>query len=436
MMNPVEILRKKRDGETLERLELEFLAAGIGDGSLPDYQIAAFAMAVYFNGLDSRELLDFTRGMVGRGLPAPEGPKAEKYVDKHSTGGIGDKLSLIVLPMAAAAGLKIPKMSGRGLGFSGGTIDKLESIPGFQTALEPQRFRQQIEELGFGIIGQTGDLAAADKRLYAIRDVTATVESIPLIASSIVSKKIASGNRNILFDVKVGRGAFMKDLESGRALGRAMVALVEGLGGKAMAVLTNMDTPLGHNVGNSLEVIEASETLQGRGPEDLKELSLTLAGGLLLIGGAARTLDDGYTMAKGYLDDGTGYQLFREMIRYQGGDPEAVSDYSLLPKAGRILPAAAPASGYIQALHGDEIGQISVLAGAGRLRKEDALDYGAGIEIIRKPGDFVEAGQTLAFLHTSLPLEEGLELVGKLIQTFEIGPEMPQDQPLILEVIS
>ena len=436
MMNPVEILRKKRDGQRLNRLELEFLAAGIGEGTLPDYQIAAFAMAVFFKGLDSGELLDFTRAMAGKGLPAPQGPDAGKYVDKHSTGGVGDKLSLIILPLAAAAGLKIPKMSGRGLGFSGGTIDKLESIPGFQVSLDPQRFHQQIQELGFSIIGQTGDLAAADKRLYAIRDVTATVESIPLIASSIVSKKIASGNRNILFDVKVGRGAFMKDIEEGRALGRTLVSLVEGLGGKAMAVLTSMDTPLGHFVGNSLEVMEASETLQGRGPEDLKELSLTLAGGLLFIGGAVRSLQEGYSTAEGYLNDGSGYRLFREMVAYQGGNPEAVTDYSLLPRAARNMPATASADGYIQTLQSDQIGQISVLAGAGRLRKEDKLDYGAGVELLKKPGEAVRQGDVLAILHTSLPEEEASMLAHKLSQAYEIGSERPAVHPLILEVIS
>ena len=435
MFNPVEVIRKKRDGIPLGEEELHLFVEGITKGTVPDYQASAFAMAVYFKGMEAKELFSFCKAMVETGETLAPAEDMTRYVDKHSTGGIGDKLSLILAPLAAACGLKIPKMSGRGLGFSGGTIDKLESIPGFRVSLAPEEFRKQIEEIGLGLIGQSEGVAGADKKLYAIRDVTATVESIPLIASSIVSKKIASGSRNIVFDVKVGKGAFMKDLARGEALGRTMVDLVRDFGGRSIAVITNMDTPLGHYVGNSLEIIEVAETLKGRGPADILELVEVLGAKLLEIGGVAAGEEQGRKLIRKKIGNGEGLEKLAQMIRWQGGDPAVLEDYSLLPAARHTLDVLAGREGFIEAIDSEAIGHLSVLLGAGRLKKEDGIDYGAGLFIARKPGNAVEAGDLLCRLSYD---REDLDL--KALEdlargAFAIAGKAPEAAPLVLKVI-
>lgn len=435
MFNPVEVIRKKRDGIPLEEEELRSFVEGITTGKVPDYQAAAFAMAVYFKGMEAKELFSFCKAMVQTGETLTPAADMTRYVDKHSTGGVGDKLSLILAPLVAACGLRIPKMSGRGLGFSGGTIDKLESIPGFRVSLSAEEFSRQIREIGLGLIGQSEGIAGADKKLYAIRDVTATVESIPLIASSIVSKKIASGSRNIVFDVKVGNGAFMKDLESGEALGRTMVDLVRNFGGRSIAVITNMDCPLGRYVGNSLEIIEVAETLKGRGPSDILELVEVLGAKLLEIGGVTDSEEQGRLMIREKIGNGEGLEKFVQMIRWQGGDPAVLEDYSLLPASRHTLDIRSRATGVVAAIEAETIGRLSVLLGAGRLKKEDGIDYGAGLFIARKPGEEVEAGDLLCSLHYDREDLDLLSLEDLARGAFSISGEAPEAKPLVLKVI-
>lgn len=436
MLSPVEIIKNKRDGKVLSPSEIEFFVEGIQSGSIPDYQISAFAMAIYFQGMAKEELFLFTKAMIGETSQSPLVEKQGRRVDKHSTGGVGDKLSLILGPIVAAAGLIVPKMSGRGLGFSGGTIDKLESIPGFNTAIDSLSFQKQVNEIGLGIIGQSKDLAGADKKLYGLRDVTATVESIPLIASSIVSKKIASGNKNILFDVKVGQGAFMKTLEEGIKLGETLVELVKGFGGRSLAVISNMNAPLGHYVGNSLEVIEALEVLKGRGSGDLLQLSLELSGLMLTLGYPELSQEEALTRGKNLLQDGSALKKFKDMVLYQGGNLAALEDYTLFPTATRQIDIHCPEEGYIQSIDGEIIGKISVQLGAGRMHKEDSIDLGAGIHIPHSVGDWVNSGDLLASLYTLSNIHEEEELNTQVLKAFSIGKQQGAKEPLIYCVVS
>ncbi|MDD2370761.1 MAG: thymidine phosphorylase [Firmicutes bacterium] len=435
-MNPVEIIRNKRNGKILTNKEIDYFVAGFTSGDIPDYQVSAFAMAVYFQGFNSDELYQFTKEMIETGDIVTPSEDMRNYVDKHSTGGVGDKITLIVSPIVAACGLKIPKMSGKGLSFSGGTIDKLESIPGFKVNINRNDFLKQINEIGIGIIGQSDNLAKADKQLYAIRDVTATVESIPLIASSIVSKKIASGSKNIVFDVKVGVGAFMKDIKTGIELANTLVELVKDFGGNSIAIVTNMNAPLGNYVGNSLEIIEVIECLKGNLPKDIEELVYELAGELLIIGGKATDLLQARIMVKEKIDNLEALNKFSDLIKYQSGDSKIINDYNLLPQAKHNIVIKSDNDGYISFINAEQIGMLSLSIGAGRIKKTDEIDYSAGIYLPLKIGDKIKKGDVIGKIFYS---KENLKL-DNIINIFKSAFEFsinPVDEPtMVLSVIS
>ncbi len=431
-MRMYDIIVDKRNGKELTREQIAWTVAGYTDGSIPDYQIAAWLMAIYFRGMTERETAWLTDAMAASGdlidLAAIPGVK----VDKHSTGGVGDKTTLIVGPIVAACGVPVAKMSGRGLGHTGGTVDKLEAIPGFQTVLPKEEFFRIVKEVGIAVIGQSGNIAPADKKFYALRDVTGTVENISLIASSIMSKKIAAGADAIVLDVKTGKGAFMETLEGSLSLAKAMVAIGEKVGRKTIALVTNMDEPLGAAVGNALEVAEAVATLQGRGPGDLQQVCLELAANMLLLAGKGDGDIEGCRkMARQTLDDGSAYAKLQEMVAAQGGDTAYLDDPSRWPAAPFILPVKAGTSGYVTSIDALAIGNASAVLGAGRLRKEDDIDHGAGLVFKKKIGQWAEAGDILAELHTSAADkgEEGYRLVA---QAIKIGPVKPQPPLLIL----
>lgn len=399
-MRIYDIIRKKRDGKALSVEEIDFFVKGYTEGSIPDYQASALLMAIYFQGMNRDETVALTMAMAKSGdmvdLSGITGLKA----DKHSTGGVGDKTTLIVAPIVAACGVKVAKMSGRGLGHTGGTIDKLESIKGYQTALPREKFLEITNKIGLSIIGQSGNLAPADKRLYALRDVTATVESLPLIVSSIMSKKIAVGADCIVLDVKTGSGAFCKTLKETTELARELVSVGKGAGKKVTAVITNMDIPLGYAIGNSLEVIESVECLCGRGPQDLKEVSLTLAANMLRLCGKG-SFESCYEQAENALKKGRAYECFLKMAEAHGGDIEILKDLYLFAKAKYQKAVISKDEGYIQKTDTEKLGIASLLLGAGRLKKEDSIDYQAGIVLKKKTGDYVSKGETLAILHTN-----------------------------------
>ena len=429
------IIEKKRDGKDLSRDEIEFLVRGIADGSIPDYQISAWAMAVYFQGMNPREIRDLALAMAYSGevieLSAVEGVK----VDKHSTGGVGDKTTLVVIPLVAAAGVPVAKMSGRGLGHTGGTIDKFESITGFKVEMAHPAFLQQVNQIKAAVVSQSGNLVPADKRLYAIRDVTATIDSLPLIASSIMSKKIASGAEGIVLDVKVGSGAFMKSYEKAAQLAQTMIDIGRGAGRKVVALLSNMDQPLGNAVGNALEIKEAIDTLKGQGPPDLEELSLELAAQMIVLGEKAASINDARDLARAALKSGLGLVSWRLMIEAQGGK----LNYSLpnygLPDAAIKEKITVGKRAYVEHLDALEVGQAAMLLGAGRERLEDVIDYSVGLELLKKPGDLVEAGDTLAIIHAN---ESGrLEMARRiLLNAYHFSDEAVEKKPLIIETIS
>ena len=427
------MLRKKRDGAPLTKEELVFFANGAADGSIRDYQLSAMLMAMYINGLDDRETADLTMAMTHSGdvadLSGIEGVKG----DKHSTGGVGDKTTLIVAPVAAACGIKMAKMSGRGLGHTGGTIDKLESIPGFQTALPRDRFVSVVNNTGLCVVGAAGGLCPADKTLYALRDVTETVSSIPLIASSIMSKKLAGGADCIVLDVKCGSGAFMKTQEEARKLASAMVEIGKRAGRRVAAVLTNMDLPLGSAIGNAVEVQEAVEVLNGAGPDDLRTVSLTLAATLLRLGGKG-SKEECEAMAQEALDSGKAKQAFEQMVAAQGGDAAYIRDPGRFPQAKVQYTLKAPQKGYIAAMDAEQIGRVCVLLGAGRRTKEDDIDPSAGILLLKKTGDLVEAGEPLA---TLLCGSEALlpEAERAFLAALRFSDTPPEKIPLILETV-
>jgi len=429
------IIEKKRDGKDLSRDEIEFLVRGIADGSIPDYQISAWAMAVYFQGMNPREIRDLALAMAYSGevieLSAVEGVK----VDKHSTGGVGDKTTLVVIPLVAAAGVPVAKMSGRGLGHTGGTIDKFESITGFKVEMAHPAFLQQVNQIKAAVVSQSGNLVPADKRLYAIRDVTATIDSLPLIASSIMSKKIASGAEGIVLDVKVGSGAFMKSYEKAAQLAQTMIDIGRGAGRKVVALLSNMDQPLGNAVGNALEIKEAIDTLKGQGPPDLEELSLELAAQMIVLGEKASSINEARDLARAALKSGLGLVSWRLMIEAQGGK----LNYSLpsygLPEAAIKERILADKRAFIENLDALKIGQAAMLLGAGRERLGDIIDYAVGIELLKKPGDLVEAGDTLAIIHANEPGR--LEMARKiLLDAYHFSDEAVEKKPLIIETIS
>ena len=428
-MRMIDIIEKKKLGQTLSDAELAFFVEGYTKGSIPDYQAAALCMAIRLMGMDSKETAALTMAMAASGdqsdLSGIEGIK----VDKHSTGGVGDKTTLVVGPIVAACGVPVAKMSGRGLGHTGGTLDKLESIPGYRISIPTDEFFSIVNSVGIALIGQTGNLAPADKKLYALRDVTATVDSLPLIASSIMSKKLASGADAIVLDVKAGSGAFMKTTEDAYALAKEMVAIGHHAGRNTVALITNMDRPLGRSIGNSLEVIEAIETLKGKGPDDFNDLCIELAANMLFLAEKG-SLDDCRKLAVQRIADGSALQKFRDMIAAQGGDPAVVDDYSILPQSSIQREICAEESGYISHMDTQNCGISAMLLGAGRATKEDSIDHAAGIILNIKPGDFVEKGQTLAILYTNDPVTlDNAEQ--QLRASIHLSSVKPQVQPLI-----
>ena len=399
-MRMYDIIAAKRDGAALTREQIDFFVQGYTHGDIPDYQASALAMAIYLRGMDARETSQLTAAMAASGDMADLSGIAGVKGDKHSTGGVGDKTTLVVAPVAAACGVKMAKMSGRGLGHTGGTLDKLESIPGCSVSLTQEQFVRQVNEIGIAVIGQTGSLAPADKKLYALRDVTATVSSIPLIASSIMSKKLAGGADCILLDVKVGSGAFMKTPDDAAALAKEMVEIGERNGRRTAALITNMDVPLGCAVGNSLEVIEAVETLRGGGPDDLRAECLALASHLLALCGKG-ALPECEAMARRALDSGEAFETLCRMVAAQGGDERVLRDTSLFPRAARSRALAANADGFVTAMDTEKIGLASVALGAGRETKDDAIDPSAGLLVLKKTGDAVRRGENIAVLYAA-----------------------------------
>lgn len=433
-MRMSDLIQKKRDGGALTGAEIAFMIEGYTRGSIPDYQMSAMCMAICFRGMTDAETHDLTMAMLHSGEQMDLSPLSGVKADKHSTGGVGDKTSLVLCPMLSACGVKMAKMSGRGLGHTGGTLDKLESFRGFSSALEMEDFFRLVEENGFVIAGQTGDLCPADKKLYALRDVTATVSSMPLICSSILSKKLAGGADIIVLDVKVGSGAFMETEVEAFKLARLMVDVGSLAGKKVMAIVSDMDEPLGRAVGNAVEVREAIETLAGNGPEDLLELCLTIGSLILTESGLASDDAAARAMLLETITSGKALKQLEKFVRAQGGDGEAVYDMSRLPKAPVLREVKSPGTGYVTAMNAQGVGLVSMHMGGGRAAKEDTIDLSVGVVLGKKTGDAVTAGETLAILHA--PSETAAETAEReLLRCYTIGAEMPQKPPFIRGVV-
>jgi len=430
----VDIIIKKRDGGVLTREEIEFFVQGLTRGEIPDYQVAAWAMAVYWRGMNADETTALTLAMAHSGQVLDLTPIAPRVLDKHSSGGVGDKTTLVVAPLVASLGLPVGKMSGRGLSFSGGTLDKLESIPGFRADLTTQEFLAQLQRHGIVVSGQTHDLAPADGKLYALRDVTGTVSSLPLIASSIMSKKIAAGAQIIVLDVKVGRGAFMKTQAQATALAELMVRIGHNVGRKVAAVISDMNQPLGNAVGNALEVIEAIETLKERGPADFVEHCLHVATQMVLLADAARDEDDARTQLNAALSDGRALQKFGAWIAGQGGDARVVEDPTLLPRAAIIETVTAPREGFIAAIDAQEVGLTVVDLGGGRVKKGDPIDHAVGVVFHRKVGARVARGEPLFTLHAN-DRAKGDAAKARLLAAIEFSDAAPAPLPLIHRIV-
>ncbi|HEY1815762.1 MAG TPA: thymidine phosphorylase [Kofleriaceae bacterium] len=438
-MLPVQLIRKKRDGAALDDAELRAFVAGVTDGSIPDYQVAAMCMAIFFRGLDDRELATWADAMTRSGdvLDLSSVPRAK--IDKHSTGGVGDKVSIPLAPAVAACGVAVPMVSGRGLGHTGGTLDKLESIPGFRVDLSVERFTQLVGELGVCLIGQTSKIAPADKRLYALRDVTATVESLPLIASSIMSKKLAEGIDGLVIDCKVGRGAFMKTIENARALCALMRAIAVRAGKRITCVLTDMEAPIGRTIGNALEIRESIEVLRGGGPTDTRELVHVLGGEMLVLGGAARTPDEGQAKIREVLADGRALEVFRKVVAAQGGDPRVCdSPGSVLPKAAHRTEVQL-GTGVVHSIDSEALGIAALVIGAGRRTKEDAIDPAAGLVVDAYVGEAIGADSPPSVvMHHSMPPSDPrvAEARDMIIRAFVMGSAAGTDRTSrVLEVI-
>lgn len=433
-MHAVEIIEKKRDGKALSREEIRFFITGLTSGAIPDYQVSAWAMAVLLRGMDARETADLTLAMADSGETLDLGAFGGIVVDKHSTGGVGDKTTLVVEPLVAACGLTVGKMSGRGLGFSGGTLDKMESIPGYRTDLSTEEFLDHLSRYGLVLTGQSADLAPADGKLYALRDVTGTVPAIPLIASSIMSKKIAAGAQAILLDVKVGKGAFMRSLGEARKLAKAMQAIGEHSGRRVIALLSDMNQPLGFAVGNALEVREAIDTLHGGGPVDFREHCLEAAAWLLVLGEKAGTREGGWAMAERALKEGKAWDKFRVLVEVQGGDVRAIDNPERLPQAPLVVPLKAERQGWIGGMDAREIGETAVDLGAGRRVKGAAIDPAVGIVVHCKVGDRVEQGEELLSVHARNQAEADAAL-GRLSKAVRIARKKTKPLPLFHGVI-
>lgn len=433
-MNMVDIIMKKRDGGELTPEEIHFFIDNYVKGSIPDYQASALLMAIYFRGLSRAETFALTEAMEFSGDVEDLSDLPGVKVDKHSTGGVGDKTTLVVAPVAAAAGVTVAKMSGRGLGFTGGTADKLEAIPGFRTRLEPEEFRRQLAELGLAVITQTGSITPADKKIYALRDVTGTVESPGLIASSIMSKKLAAGSDGIVLDVKCGSGALLKDLAEAENMADLMIDIGRNAGRKMVAVISDMSQPLGQAVGNALEVEEAIQVLKGGGPEDLRQLCLELAGEMIWIGGRAESFQEGKNIARKVLEDGSALEKFREMVRRQGGDDRIIEEPERMGSSRYSRDVLAERDGFIAEMAAQEIGRASQHLGAGRLRKEDEIDFTAGIRMHVRIGNFVKEGDVLATLYSAdaRRLEEAETILEAAVR---ISTEPAEPPKLIKKII-
>lgn len=432
-MRMVDLIQKKRDGITLSKEEIEWIIQGVTNETIPDYQISAWLMAIYFKGMNREEIRHLTSSIVNSGDTIDlSGIKGVK-VDKHSTGGVGDKTSLIVGPLVAAAGVPVAKMSGRGLGHTGGTVDKLESIPGFHTELDQRTFIDHVNQLKLAIVGQTGQLAPADKKLYAMRDVTATVDSIPLIASSIMGKKLASGADAIVLDVKVGNGAFMKTLDEARQLATEMVEIGKGLGKPTIAVLSDMNEPLGHEVGNANEIKEVIQVLKGEGEPRLTELCLTLAVQMTLAGKIYESEEEAKLKLMELIKAGEALSALKSFVEAQGGDGSVIDQPSLLPNADYHIPVHADEDGLVSGIQAEEVGLAAMRLGAGRATKTDPIDHGVGITLIKKVGDAVQKGQPIAIIHSNQPNPE--ETVSLLKGAYAFSKEPTEMLPILFEII-
>lgn len=429
MLRMYDIIMKKRDGGILTDEEIAFVINGYVAGKIPDYQVSALLMAIYFRGMTPHETAAMTMCMAHSGDMVDLSSIPGIKVDKHSTGGVGDKTTLVISPIVASLGVPVAKMSGRGLGHTGGTVDKMESIPGMRTAIDRTEFLDIVRKVGVSVIGQSGNLDPADKKLYALRDVTATVESIPLIATSIMSKKIAAGADCILLDVKTGSGAFMHTTEQAVELAQVMVQIGEHVGRKTIALITDMDRPLGNAVGNALEIAEVCRTLNGRGPQDLTDLCVELAANMLVLAGKG-TLADCRAMARGQIANGAAFTKLKEMVAAQGGDVAVLDDPSKFPQAAVVRPVCAQASGYLYAMNTEQCGIASVELGAGREKKEDPIDFSAGIVLHKKVGDAVQAGEPLATFYTASD-ERFSQAEALFQQAVQIRPECPPLKPLV-----
>lgn len=433
-MRMYDIIMKKRNGEALSKPEIDFFIEGYTKGEIPDYQVSALMMAIYFKGMNEQETLNLTMAMARSGdmldLSAIKGIK----VDKHSTGGVGDKTTLALTPMVAACGIPVAKMSGRGLGHTGGTIDKLESFPGFSTSISTQTFIDNVNRIGIAVMGQTADLAPADKKLYALRDVTATVDNMSLIASSIMSKKLAAGADAIVLDVKTGSGAFMKTEEDSVALATEMAKIGRNAGRNTIAVVSDMDQPLGFAVGNALEVKEAIDTLKGHGPEDFVELCMTLGSQMLIAGGKAKDAEEAHDMLLKVLDSGAALDKLAEFVEAQGGNKEAVYNTDLLPKASIVEPVCSPVDGYIEHIECDEVGICSLILGGGRETKESDIDLSVGIVLTKKVGDKVVKGEPIAYIHAN-DEEKLITAKERFLQAYRYSETKPKKSKIIKHIL-
>jgi pyrimidine-nucleoside phosphorylase len=433
-MRAVDLIRQKRDGGALGRAEIDFIVRGVTDGTIPDYQTAALLMAIVLRGMTSEETAALTDAMVRSGVRVEYSDLDGVPVDKHSTGGVGDSTSLVLAPLAAACGALVPMMSGRGLGHTGGTLDKLESIPGFRTGLSLAELKKTVARIGCALIGQTSEIAPADRKLYALRDVTGTVESIPLISASIMSKKIAEGIGGLILDVKTGSGAFMKSFDDSKRLAESLVAIGNASGVHTEALITDMDAPLGRWVGNSLEVIECIETLKGKGPADLEDLSVQLATRMLLLGGVERDPDAAERRIREAIASGAGVEKFRQIVANQGGDPKVIDDYSRLPATPDRYEVRAPRSGYVSRLQAEHVGRAAIALGAGRAKLDDVVDLAVGIEVLAPVGSRVTEGDPVFLMHHRDGRGLG-EAIPLLTSAIAIAEAAPVAKPLVVAEI-
>lgn len=434
-MRMYDIIHKKRDGVALSQEEITYVIKGFTDGSIPDYQMAALSMAIFLRGMSPEETAHLTLAMAASGDQVDLSQVKGVKVDKHSTGGVGDTTTLVLLPLVASVGVPVAKMSGRGLGHTGGTIDKLEAIPGFSIERSKEEFIEQVNTKGAALMGQSGSIAPADKKLYALRDVTATVDSIPLISSSIMSKKLAAGADAIVLDVKTGEGAFMKTLDGSFALAEAMVTIGENVGRHTIAVISDMDQPLGYAIGNALEVKEAIDTLKGEGPADLTELCLVLGSYMMVAAGKAADATEARAKLQESLNSGRALETFKTFLTAQGGDASVVDDPARLPQAGKKIPVTLSRTGFVSHIHAEEVGTSAMLLGAGRETKESEIDLAVGIILHKKVGDRVEAGEAIATLYVNDEKRVG-EVTERLQRAYELSEQEPPKHRLIFGVVT